>query len=48
MVFLISPEGQETLTEKFAYGSAVKEFGFEKWYTESGPSTTEYTDKTEK
>jgi iron(III) transport system substrate-binding protein len=46
--FLISPEGQKMLTEKFAYGSAAKEYGFEKWYPESGLSTTEYIDKTEK
>jgi len=36
------------LTEKFAYASAAKEYGFEKWYPESGLSTTEYIDKTEK
>ena len=48
MDFLIGPEGQRMLTEKFAYGSAAKEYGFEKWYPESGLSTTEYIDKTEK
>jgi len=46
--FLISPEGQKMLTETFAYGSAAKEYGFEKWYPEKGLSTTEYIDKTEK
>ncbi len=46
--FLISPAGQKMLTEKFAYGSAAKEYGFEKWYPESGLSTTEYIDRTEK
>jgi len=46
--FLISPAGQKMLTEKFAYGSAAKEYGFEKWYPESGLSTTEYIDKAEK
>ncbi len=46
--FLISPAGQKMLTEKFAYGSAAKEYGFEKWYPESGLSTAEYIDKAEK
>jgi iron(III) transport system substrate-binding protein len=46
--FLISPEGQKLLTETFAYGSAAKEYGFEKWYPEKGLSTAEYVDKTEK
>jgi iron(III) transport system substrate-binding protein len=46
--FLIGPAGQKMLTEKFAYGSAAKEYGFEKWYPESGLSTAEYIDKTEK
>ena len=46
--FLISPEGQKMLTETFVYGSAAKEYGFEKWYPEKGLTTAEYTDKTEK
>jgi iron(III) transport system substrate-binding protein len=46
--FLISPQGQKLLTETFAYGSAAKEYGFEKWYPEKGLSTAEYVDKTEK
>ncbi len=45
--FLIGPGGQKVLTEQFAYGSAAKEYGFEKWYPESGLSTAEYIDKTE-
>ena len=46
--FLISPEGQKLLTETFAYGSAAKEYGFEKWYPEKGLATAEYVDKTER
>jgi iron(III) transport system substrate-binding protein len=35
--FLFSPEGQKIL-ESFEYGSAVKEYGFKRWYIEKGMS----------
>ena len=35
--FLFSPEGQRIL-ESFEYGSAVKEYGFKRWYIEKGMS----------
>ena len=33
--FLFSPEGQKIL-ENYEYGSAVKEYGFKRWYIEKG------------
>jgi iron(III) transport system substrate-binding protein len=35
--FLFSPEGQRIL-ENYEYGSAVKEYGFKRWYIEKGMS----------
>lgn len=35
--FLLSPEGQKIL-ENYEYGSAVKEYGFKRWYIEKGMS----------
>jgi iron(III) transport system substrate-binding protein len=35
--FLFSPDGQKIL-ESFQYGSAVKEYGFKRWYIEKGMS----------
>lgn len=35
--FLFSPEGQKIL-ESYEYGSAVKEYGFKRWYIEKGMS----------
>lgn len=35
--FLFSPEGQKIL-ENYEYGSAVKEYGFKRWYIEKGMS----------
>ena len=35
--FLFSPEGQKIL-ESYDYGSAVKEYGFKRWYIEKGMS----------
>jgi len=35
--FLFSPEGQKIL-ENYQYGSAVKDYGFNRWYIEKGMS----------
>ncbi|MBI2090680.1 MAG: extracellular solute-binding protein [Deltaproteobacteria bacterium] len=43
--FLLSPEGQKMLTEKFRYGSPVKDYGFVRWYPEKGLTTSEYTER---
>jgi iron(III) transport system substrate-binding protein len=43
--FLISPEGQKMFAEKLFYGSAAKDYGFERWYPEKGLSTTEYQEQ---
>ena len=43
--FLISPEGQKMFGEKLFYGSAAKDYGFERWYPEKGLSTTEYQEQ---
>ena len=40
--FLISPDGQKMYSEKLFYGSATKNYGFERWYPEKGLTTTEY------
>jgi len=42
---LISPEGQKMFAEKLFYGSAAKDYGFERWYPEKGLSTTEYQER---
>jgi len=46
--FLLGPEGQKMLTEKFRYGSASKEYGSKRWYPEKGLSTPEYLERTKK
>jgi len=38
--FLFSPDGQKIL-ESYDYGSAVKEYGFKRWYIEKGMSIVE-------
>ena len=38
--FLFSPDGQRIL-ENYEYGSAVKEYGFKRWYIEKGMSIAE-------
>ena len=35
--FLFAPEGQKIL-ETYDYGSAVREYGFKRWYIEKGMS----------
>jgi iron(III) transport system substrate-binding protein len=39
--FILGPEGQKLL-EKYEYGSAMKEYGFTRWYPEQGLTTEEY------
>jgi iron(III) transport system substrate-binding protein len=46
--FVIGPEGQKLLSEKFGYGSPRKEYGFKRWYPEQGLSTYEYVETIEK
>jgi ABC-type sulfate transport system substrate-binding protein len=38
--FLFSPDGQKIL-ESYDYGSAVKEYGFKRWYIEKDMSIVE-------
>ena len=40
--FLLSPEGQKMLIETFKHGSAVKDYGFKRWYPEEGLTTSQY------
>lgn len=40
--FLISPEGQNILEEKFRFGSPLKDYGFKRWVPEAGMTTDEY------
>ena len=46
--FVIGPDGQKLLSEKFGYGSPRKEYGFKRWYPEQGLSTYEYAGTLEK
>lgn len=46
--YLLSPEGQKTLTEKFRYGSAAKDYGFVRWYPEKGVTTPQYTESVDR
>ncbi len=46
--FLISPDGQKMFNETFAYGSGEKEYGFKKYYPESGLITVQYSDRLER
>jgi iron(III) transport system substrate-binding protein len=39
--FLLSPDGQ-ALFEKFKYGSAAKDYGFKRWYPETGFTVEQY------
>ena len=39
--FLLSPDGQ-ALFEKFKYGSAPKDYGFKRWYPDSGFTVEQY------
>jgi iron(III) transport system substrate-binding protein len=40
--FLLSPEGQKMLINTFKHGSAVKDYGFKRWYPEEGFTTAQY------
>jgi iron(III) transport system substrate-binding protein len=40
--FLLSPEGQKMLVETFRHGSALKDYGFKRWYPEEGLTTAQY------
>lgn len=40
--FLLSPEGQKILEEKFKFGSPLKDYGFKRWYPERGLTTAQY------
>jgi iron(III) transport system substrate-binding protein len=40
--FMISPEGQQILEEKFRYASSTKQYPFKRWYPEKGLSTAEF------
>jgi iron(III) transport system substrate-binding protein len=40
--FLLSPEGQKMLIETFKHGSALKDYGFKRWYPEEGLTTSQY------
>jgi len=40
--FLISPEGQKLLEEKFRFASSMKNYGFTRWYPEKGLTTDQY------
>jgi len=39
--FLLGPDGQAVF-ERFKYGSATKEYGFKRWYTENGFTVEQY------
>jgi iron(III) transport system substrate-binding protein len=40
--FLLSIEGQKIMEEKFKFGSALKNYGFTRWYPEKGLTTAQY------
>jgi iron(III) transport system substrate-binding protein len=40
--FLLGAEGQKILEEKFKFGSALKNYGFKRWYPEKGLTTAQY------
>jgi iron(III) transport system substrate-binding protein len=46
--FMIGPEGQKLISEKYGYGTARKESGFKRWYPEQGLSAYEYANTVEK
>jgi iron(III) transport system substrate-binding protein len=39
--FILGPDGQKVL-EKYEYGSAMKDYGFKRWYPEQGLTTEQY------
>jgi len=40
--FMISPEGQKILEEKFRYASSTKQYPFKRWYPEKGLTTAQF------
>ncbi|MGH7773958.1 MAG: ABC transporter substrate-binding protein [Candidatus Binatia bacterium] len=46
--FLISPEGQKIFEEKFMFGSPMKDYGFKRWYPESGFTIDQYEEASDK
>ncbi|HWP60754.1 MAG TPA: extracellular solute-binding protein [Candidatus Acidoferrales bacterium] len=40
--FLLSPEGQKMMEEKFKFGTALKSYGFTRWYPEKGLTLQQY------
>jgi iron(III) transport system substrate-binding protein len=46
--FMIGPEGQKILGEKFGYGSPRKDYGYKRWYAEQGLTTYEYVQTMER
>ena len=40
--FLLGAEGQKIMEEKFKFGSALKNYGFTRWYPEKGLTTSQY------
>lgn len=46
--FMIGPEGQKILVEKFGYGSPRKDYGYKRWYAEQGLTTYDYVQTMER
>ncbi len=46
--FLISPLGQKILEEQFKFGSPIKDYGFKRWYPESGFTIDQYEEASDK
>jgi iron(III) transport system substrate-binding protein len=40
--FLLSPEGQKIMEEKFRFATPTKDYGFKRWYPEKGMTTEQY------
>jgi iron(III) transport system substrate-binding protein len=40
--FLISPEGQKIFEEKFRFATPTKDYGFKRWYPETGLTIEQY------
>lgn len=40
--FMISPDGQKILEEKFRYASSTKQYPFKRWYPEKGLTTEQF------
>jgi iron(III) transport system substrate-binding protein len=46
--FMIGPDGQKLLGEKFGYGSPRKDHGYKRWYAEQGLTTYDYVQTMER